>query len=196
MFSELHRSQRWGVRGLSSGCTNPPVGGPPHAPPHSGLDSCLLEAQTSEPYSLGLGSEGFQIAQLEGALLVKAIVEPGPSEEHRGRCPCGSAPGPLLLAQISPAINPLSVRDGEVIEGQAQPSLGVCSAPVQCPSSAASTLTVGTMIPLPQAEPGRFQGVCPGSAEDAELGRQIEAHVCHKASLLPLPVEHPGACFA
>lgn len=75
-----------------------------------------------------------------------------------------------------------------MIEGLAQPSPGVCSAPVKCPSSAASTLTVGTT----GCEPGRFQGVCPSSAEGAELGREVEAPVCRKASLLPLPLSTRG----
>lgn len=44
------------------------LSGPSTCTPHSGLDSCLLEAQASEHCSLGLGS----------ALLVKAIVEPRP----------------------------------------------------------------------------------------------------------------------
>lgn len=44
---------------------------PSHAGPsapwlHSDLDSFLLGTQTSDHYSLGLGSEGFQVAQLGG----------------------------------------------------------------------------------------------------------------------------------
>lgn len=62
---------RDGESGDSAQAAQALLSGPPTCALHSGLDSCLLEAQTSEHRSLGLGSEGFQVAQLGGALLVK-----------------------------------------------------------------------------------------------------------------------------
>lgn len=59
--------------GLGSGCTNPLLG-VPHVITSLWPGSYVLEAQTSEHCSLGLGSEGFQVAQLGGTLLVKEVI--------------------------------------------------------------------------------------------------------------------------
>lgn len=72
--------------------------------------------------------------------------------------------------------------DGWVIEGLALPCLCIHFPPVTCPSTLLAVL--GTRAPLPRA-------VGQVSAEEIELGRRIDDHICLEDRVLPLSVELP-----
>lgn len=108
-----------------------------------------------------------------------SVRSPGEGVVKASSASTHSVPAPGAgLAQDSPRW----MMDGWVIEGLALPCLCIHFPPVTRPSTLIAVL--GTRAPLPRA-------VGQVSAEEIELGRRIDDHICLEDRVLPLPVELP-----